>query len=127
MSTLRYSGEIRIRVTYLDVAYDGPDTRARHGNGRYRCFLRGPGDLTATIVVNAPAYLSHAVDSPEAFDDAARASISFADHGDENACAHEWANAAACIAAGGWHVGRTPSAAWPPGEAPSAPIDTTFE
>ena len=109
MSTLRYSGEIRIRVTYVE----NREGSARFPNGAYRCFLRGPGNLTATIIVNAPAYLSHAVDSPEAFDDAARASISFADHGDENAYAHEWANAAACKHEGGWHVGRAPSAAWP--------------
>jgi hypothetical protein len=124
VSTLRYSGEIRIRVTYLDVAY--PDTRARLGNGRYRCFLRGPGGMTTTVIVGAPAYLSRAVDSPEAFDDAAHAAISFAESDDQNTNTHEWANAAACKPEGGWHIGRSPSAAWPPGEEPSAPIDTVF-
>ena len=103
MSTLRYSGEIRIRVTYLD----GSLTTAP----RYRCFLRGPGDLTATIIVNAPAYLSHAVDSPEAFDDAAHAALSFAENDDRDWSVH--AHAAFKADGTGWHVGRTPSAAWP--------------
>jgi hypothetical protein len=116
MSTLRYSGEIRIRVTYLDVAYDGPDTQARLGNGRYRCFLRGPGGMTTTVIVNAPQYLTRAVDSPEAFDDAARASISFADdksEGEQLPC-YTWAHLAAhVIDRSEWHVGRTEAHAWP--------------
>lgn len=112
MSTLRYSGEIRIRVTYLEAHRGGGN------NGAYRCYLRGPGGMATTVIVGAPAYLSHAVDSPEAFDEAAHASIGFADDSDEEkeerlSCYH-WANIAAHKADGsGWHVGRSEKQAWP--------------
>ena len=81
MSAIRYSGTIRIRITYLEPYLAGdkcPAGRSTRLNGEYRCFLRADG-YTATIIVGAPAVLSHAVDSPEAFDDAARAAIAFAD------------------------------------------------
>ena len=86
MSTLRYSGDVCIRVTYHDARRDDvfADGTPRNPNGFYRCFLRSEGD-TATIIVGTPAYLTHAVDSPEAFSDAARAAIAFADHEDPKA------------------------------------------
>jgi hypothetical protein len=108
MSTLRYSGEIRIRVTYLDPLWSG--------NGSYRCYLRGPGGMATTVIVNAPAFPAHALDAPEAFDDAARAAISCANDDDEReglAC-YEW-GALAATTANGWHVGRSEARAWPQG------------
>jgi hypothetical protein len=71
MSTMRYSGEIRIRITYIDAPQGNV---SRH----YRCSLRA-GKQTTTIRVGAPAYLTHTVDAPAAFDDAARTAIAFAD------------------------------------------------
>jgi len=103
MSALRYSGEIRIRVTYRDS--DGEtysDGTFRHPNGFYRCILTC-GNERAKIIVGAPAFLSHAVDSSEAYDDVARAAIAFAD--DESGV---WGERASYAADGSdWHVGRT--------------------
>ena len=99
MSALRYCGEIRIRITYQD----GP------GNGRYRCYLTAGDTRTrsTTITVNAPAYLSHAVDSPEAFDNAARAALAFArdDRGDRegNGEAIDWDAFASFDSASGYY------------------------
>jgi hypothetical protein len=114
MSTLRYSGEIRIRVTYLDHA------KPLRPNGRYRCFLRGPGGMRTTIIVGAPAFLSHGVDSPEAFDDAARSALAFADHEDcdtpscDGSRCDTWSRHTAWNADGSdRHVGRTLANAWP--------------
>jgi hypothetical protein len=86
MSTLRYSGDIRIRVTYHDRRFEDvyEDGTPRNPNGFYRCFLRASNNTT-TIIVGAPAFLSQAVDSPEAFSDAARAAVAFADHEDPEA------------------------------------------
>jgi hypothetical protein len=104
MSTKRFSGSIEMRITYID-----PKFGQNAPNGGYRCFLKSSGGAKATIYVVAPPYLSRAVDSPEAFDDAARAAIVFAD--DEN---DGWVAAAAPYIEGtGYHVGRSPSAAWP--------------
>jgi hypothetical protein len=111
MSAIRYSGQIKIRVTYLEPYAAGdacPPGRSTQPNGEYRCFLR-VGGWKAIIHVNPPAVLSHGVDSPEAFDEAARAAIAFADHeygGWNDFCAY---------AADGSdrHVGRSPSQAWP--------------
>jgi hypothetical protein len=49
-------------------------------NGSYRCFVRTSGGVKYKCVVGAPAHLDHAVDSPEAFDGAARAALAFAEH-----------------------------------------------
>jgi hypothetical protein len=115
MSTYRYSGEIRIRVTY--------SAKGHIRNGYYRCHLTGPGNMTATIVVGVPEFLSHAVDSPEAFDDAARAALAFADHdADEGRSAGEsrdsrWGDH--CAYDGKYstrHVGRSLATAWPKDE-----------
>ena len=116
MSTLRYSGEIRIRVTYLDwrpgeLFIDGTP---RNPNGRYRCFLKGPGGMRTTIVVCAPAFLSVGVDDPEAFDDAARAAIAFADNTPDDVDGPAWNDVSAFkIDGSGWHIGRTIAEAWP--------------
>jgi hypothetical protein len=73
MSAKRYSGSISIRVTYLDYVHTG------RLNGEYRCFLRA-NNARCTIYVGVPASTLLPVDSPEAFDSAARAAIGFADH-----------------------------------------------
>jgi hypothetical protein len=105
MSTLRYCGEIRIRITYLE--------RGPHRNGSYRCYLTAPGGAKVTIIVGAPAYLSHGVDSSEAFDETAHAAISFADNEPESDA--DWSSAAAVKADGtGWLIGRSEATAWGP-------------
>jgi hypothetical protein len=102
MSTYRYSGEIRIRITYL------ADTNP---NGRYRCFLQAKGGAHTSIYVNLrTSILAHAVDSPEAFDEVARAAIAFAqddvsDDGDDTG----WDNLAAHNE-DGYHVARSANA-----------------
>lgn len=86
MSTMRYSGNISIRVTYLEpwgAGTPAPVGRSTRINGEYRCFLRHPCGARATVHVGAPDALRHAVDSPLAFDDAAKASMSFAAHDDD--------------------------------------------
>lgn len=119
MSALRYSGQIRIRVTYLE-----PRTGDAHCNGvplfphgSYRCFLRGPDGARTTIVVGAK--IEHGsgigVDSPEAFYDAARAAIAFAedDAGGKHCARFDWSAWCAYTADGsGCYVGRSPSKAW---------------
>lgn len=77
MSALRYSGDARVRVTYLDTA---ALPWSWYRNGGYRCFVRTDSGATYSCVVGAPQILEHAVDSPEAFDDAAKAALSFAEH-----------------------------------------------
>lgn len=101
------------RVTYLEWAGETfSDGTFRNRNGSYRCFLTAPGGST-TIHVGAPASLSHAVDSPEAFDAAAHAAIREADNeGGENDT--RWGEIAAYDLEGsGWHIGRSPAKAWP--------------
>jgi hypothetical protein len=100
MSALRYSGALRIRVTYVDP------------KAGYRCAISGDG-IRRTIWVGAPNCLSHAVDSSEAFDETAHAALSFADDedsgiGDKAAATPE-----------GWHIGRSGPNAWPRKGVPS--------
>lgn len=86
MSTLRWSGEIRIRITYLEKATgkimpDGRIATMGTPNGKYRCYLITTENKVPereTIIVGAPTFLSHAVDSPRAFDEAAKAALAFA-------------------------------------------------
>jgi hypothetical protein len=108
MSTMRYSGKIRIRITYLEPWAAGtpaPAGRSTRLNGEYRCFLRADGyAATATIIVGAPAHLTNTVDSPEAFDGAAEAAIGFAE--DEYG---GWADLAA-YNEDGYHIARSANA-----------------
>jgi len=109
MSTMRYSGEIRIRVTFIDYVPGDvySDGTPRHPNGSYRCFLSVVGGSDATIHVNPPVCRFHAVDAAKAFDEAARAALAFAD-------ADGWpVEAHAASIESGWHVGRSPAKAWP--------------
>lgn len=106
MATLRYCGEIKIRLTYRDASPARPSAP----NGFYVCVLRTESGRKTTVVVGAPAYLSHAVDSPEAFDEAARAALAFAvdDKGDRenNGDAVDW-SAFACFDDHGYYVSRS--------------------
>lgn len=112
MSARRYSGHLAILVSYLDsrAADTFADGTPRHPNGSYRCSIRNltPGITDRVrVVVGAPACLSSAVDSPEAFDGAASAAVAFADH--ENGSIGE----SAAYDDSGVHVGRDPADAWP--------------
>jgi hypothetical protein len=110
MATLRYSGEIRIRLTYIDpkpgdVYADGT---FRNPHGKYRCYLSRENGANATIYVGA--VLEHGsgigVDSPEAFDSAAGAAISFAEDEESG-----WSDHAAYAEDGsGYCIARKPNA-----------------
>lgn len=109
MSTMRYSGNVRIRITYRDAGRAGL-------NGTYRCFIvcHEPREILGavrrrkyqTVFVGAPAILTHAVDSPQAFDDTARAALAFAHEGLAN-------EATLALDGSDWHVGRSPEKRWP--------------
>ena len=62
----RYCGLLTLRLSYRDASND------------YRVCIATNGYHLATVYVDSPAYLIHAVDSPEAFDAAARAALAFA-------------------------------------------------
>ena len=99
MSTQRYSGQLRIRITYIDDSVNGIEG--------YRCCVVRPDGKQVRVTVGSPRVLTHSVDSPEAFDSAAHAAIAFAD--DE---AHDCSEFAAYTERG-WHVGRSLATAWP--------------
>ncbi|MDP3766895.1 MAG: hypothetical protein Q8S13_02675 [Dehalococcoidia bacterium] len=69
----RYSGRATIRCRYIE-----PTTQSTNRNGKYRCTISVGGRRVSEQMVGAPNYLRHAVDSPIAFDDAARAACAFA-------------------------------------------------
>ena len=108
MSALRYSGQIRIRITYLEpwgAGTPAPAGRSTRVNGEYRCFLQANG-ARVTIHVDTPAYLLCAVDSPEAFDGAAHAAIAFAE---DEYPDHGWGEWAKTKEDGtGWAIVRKP-------------------
>ena len=116
MSTLRFSGEVTIRITIVDVPHGA------HGI-QYRCHLsrvENAGSqwerrVTTTQYVGAPRHLSEAIDSSKAFDDTAHAALSFASNRET---AEDdplgWGDVAAYKLDGsGWHVGRSKMKAWP--------------
>lgn len=79
----RYSGQVRVRLVYVD-ARSGYDARVSWPDGRER------------VKVGEPKTLTHAVDSPAAYDAAARAAIAFAgnagnyaDHGGPDSGVHD--------------------------------------
>lgn len=68
----RYSGLVTIRIRYVD------SMQAPHGH--YRVQLTSPVSMARrgfSCVIGTPAYLTHAVDSSEAYDAVARAALSF--------------------------------------------------
>lgn len=77
MSTVRFVGDASVRLTYLDRAPGFSDLR-----GGYRCAVRAHNGERRTIIVGEPRVIERSVDSPEAFDDAARAAIAFAEDND---------------------------------------------
>jgi len=94
----RYSGEVVIAIRMKET---------RHG-ATYHCALRGPDAEKAIVEVGSPKMLEHAIDSPDAFDAAARAAISFAQDEDGG-----FENVASKLDGSGHHVGRTMEDAWP--------------
>lgn len=112
---LRFSGNIRIRITYKDAK---PGDRAV--NGSYRCTLAkldGARVVDRTlVVVNAPASLSHAVDSSMAYDATAKAALAFAPDA--------WTEGEAAFDESGFFVGRSPANAWPKCEHGSRAVAT---
>lgn len=84
MSSIRYCGSLRIRVTYVEPRGEMySDGTLRDVNGTYRCNITPYTENTdiITVYVGAPAFLSHDVDSSEAFDAAASAALAFAADG----------------------------------------------
>lgn len=71
---MRYSGNVKIRVTYHEGTHV---TYNQFPNGYYDCHLSWPGGKHF-VRVGAPRSLSVAVDSPKAYDDAAAAAVTFA-------------------------------------------------
>jgi hypothetical protein len=70
----RYSGTVTIRIRYVD------STRFAH-NGHYHVSMTSPCNMArcgVTMDIMAPNYLSHAVDSAEAYDGVAKAALAFA-------------------------------------------------
>jgi hypothetical protein len=119
MSALRYSGEVTIRVTWIDTP-----GRNNHG-GHYRCTLsrtinkgtQWEKRVSTTQYVGAPAFLERGVgiDSSEAFDDTAHAALSFASNEEtaEDDDPNGWAEHAAYKADGsGWLIARAPAKRW---------------
>lgn len=103
MSTLRWSGEIRIRITYFETPVQG----------KYRCYLTTTESRvtqSTTIILMGPSILVRPVDSPEAFDEAARAALAFAcdDKGERegNGDAIDW-GAYAAFDDSGYFVSRS--------------------
>lgn len=127
MSALRYSGEVTIRVTWLDTPGRNHE---RHG-GHYRCTLSrmdGAKRVSTTQYVGAPAFLprGEGIDSSAAFDSTAGAALSFASNEEtaEDDDPSGWSDVAAyAIDGSGWHVGRSKSKAWPT----PLPVATTGE
>ena len=105
MSAIRYSGKLWIRVTYVKPASE------------YRCNIspitprNGNGDeyQPVTIYVRRAVCDVLPVDSPKAFDGAARAALSFAE--DEGWPVTEYATYNLALTE--WHIGRTRDKAWP--------------
>jgi len=65
----RYSGRIAMRVVLREGMRD-----------EYHVSIKLPNGDRETVVVGAPAHMRIAIDSPQAYDDAARAALAFAEH-----------------------------------------------
>lgn len=105
MATYRYSGSLRIRLAYSDVDCGYICTI----KSVYSRVVRGTESRRVEgVFVGEAACLTCAVDSPEAFDDAARAALAYAS-ADAQACAAGTLNHGASF-----HVGRKPQDAYPP-------------
>lgn len=94
MSAMRYSGDVRVRVTYVEPRCGTPAERRmmdHFPHGQYRCYVHSPADRR---VIWVGARIEHGsgvgVDSPAAFDSAARAAIAFAED-ESRGCHYEYA------------------------------------
>lgn len=96
MTVMRYSGALVVSITWRETA---------HG-AKYRCTVRDDTDEKFVCEVGSPAFLTHAIDSSEAFDAAAVAAMAFAyeEAGMEGAA---WKDDLSEV-----HVGRKPEDAW---------------
>jgi hypothetical protein len=72
VSAVRYSGRVRVRLTYVDAFADWAP------NGRYRAVVRLPSGAAYATTIGAPRVLACAVDCPRAFDEAARVALTLA-------------------------------------------------
>lgn len=66
----RYCGEVKINIKLVETTLIPSEM--------YKCSLSVKGKSRGVEYVGVPAYLTHAIDSPKAYDDAAHAAISFA-------------------------------------------------
>ena len=102
----RYSGSVTVDVTWVDA------------DSQYRCRVRAPGGAT-TVHVGPPAVLERAVDSPEAYDVAAHAALSFVAEGSlEEPSVNE--HATGNVRCDGWHIGRSLAQRYPAAPASEA-------
>jgi hypothetical protein len=104
MSAIRYSGELRIRVTYVEATYETAD--------HYRCCVshasNAKGEKYHCIVgVRIVHGSGVGVDSPAMFDEVAQAALSFADN-DGFSCDRATMDRELT----GWYVGRSRFTAW---------------
>jgi hypothetical protein len=103
----RYSGNVVVSIRWIE---SNKYPHLPH-NGYYRCTLHmhGVGGQRLGVqFVGAPAHLTHAIDSEQAYDETARAALAFAidaDQVDDSDVAH--------TADGWYHTGRTRHDAWP--------------
>lgn len=70
MAATRYCGNVKISMRLALDAYTQRD--------QYVCAISVNGKKKGNIYVGTPASISHAIDSPKAYDDAAHAALSFA-------------------------------------------------
>lgn len=68
---IRYCGSVKINCKLV------PAKHMPHGE-QYKCDISIGGKKLGTQYVGIPSYLTHAIDSPMAYDSAAHAAISFA-------------------------------------------------
>ena len=67
MATKRYSGNVTVAINYVD------------SENHYKATVSAGGKRGKTVIVNPPRHLTKAVDSAEAYDNAAKAAVSFAE------------------------------------------------
>ena len=113
---IRYSGGLKINVVYQDrgdyrvvVTEYGPDASHRHP---LRQFQGTPKKWVGIVKPPASGFgRGVAYDSPEAYDQTARAALAFAAD-DEQRGRDSWVEDKASTAGRGWHIGRSEREAW---------------
>lgn len=116
MTARRYSGSCTIYVELVEEQR----LQIQGHPATYRCVVTDSGSKDRfDVMVGHPKHLVRAVDSPEAFDDAAHAAISFALNADTEDFVQvrhldlEF-HPSPKLDGSGYHVGRRPSDAHPP-------------